>query len=293
MTDQSATRAPCLTDDFDPITEIAVPVRADRRYDRALAVAAKLAERWNVPVHIVHVRIQGDPVDNDRLEVIRSAFDAQHPLIRTESTLVSDDDVAGALESVVPATALIVMSSDHADHDGSTSTAEEILRRLGGPALMVGPHADSEHVIAPITVALDGSPTAERALTAAVAFAASINSRIELVQVVNKATSDHVARLRAEGQNVSESGYLRDVADRMSAEGHNVGWAVVHDEDPVHALIGANESVGGGPIVVGTHGDTGLSRRMLGSTAMGLVADNNFPVLVVTTGGRDEPELLA
>ena len=156
MTDPSATQAPCLTGEFDPITEIAVPIRANRRYDRALEVAATLAGRWIVPVHIVHVRVQNDPVDNDRLEVIRSAFDAQHPEIRTESTLLSDDVIARALKSVLPPTALIVMSSDHADRDGSTSTAEDILRHLGGLALIVGPHADSEHVIAPVTVALDG-----------------------------------------------------------------------------------------------------------------------------------------
>lgn len=293
MTDPSTTDAPCLTDEFAPITEIAVPIRANRRYDRALAAAATLAERWNVPVHIVHVRVQNDPVDNDRLEVIRSAFHNQHPAIHAKSTLVSGEVIARALESVVPPTALIVMSSDHADRDGSSSTAEDILRHLGGLALIVGPHADSEHVIAPVTVALDGSPTAERALAAATAFAGSIGSRIELVQVVGQATSDHVARLRAQGQTVSESGYLHSVAERMTAEGHSVGWALVHDEDPVHGLLDANKNIGGGLIVIGTHGDTGLTRRMLGSTAMGLVADNNFPVLVVTTGGRDEAELSA
>ena len=96
-------------------------------------------------MHIVHVRLPGDPVDNDRLEVVRSAFRARHPQIPIESTLVAGDAVAGALDSVVPSTALIVMSSDHADREGSASTAEEILRHVGVPALFVGPRADSEH----------------------------------------------------------------------------------------------------------------------------------------------------
>lgn len=292
MTNPPVSDAPCLIDEFVPITEISVPIQGNDRYERALAVAATLADRWSLPVHIVHVRLPGDPVDNDRLEVVRSAFRARHPQIPIESTLVAGDAVAGALDSVVPSTALIVMSSDHADREGSASTAEEILRHVGVPALFVGPRADSEHIIASVTVALDGSPTAERALGAATAFAASLGSRVELVQVVNQATVDHVARLRDTGENVSESGYLRGVADRLAAEGHSVGWEVVRDEDPVHGLLSSNEGLGGGPIVVGTHGDTGLARRMLGSTAMGLVAGNNFPVLVVTTGGRDEAELL-
>lgn len=291
MTHPSTTDAPCLIGEFDPVTEITVPIQARDRYERGLAVAAALAERWRLPVHIAHVRLSSDPVDNDRLEVVRSAFQARHPQIPTESTLVAGDAVPEALAPVVPRTALLVMSSDHADTDGTASIAEDILRDLGGVALLVGPRADSEHVIASVTVALDGSPTAERALPAGMAFAASLGTRAELVQVVNKATADHVARLREAGEQVSESGYVRSVADRLAAEGHNVGWEIVHDEDAVHGLLSSNERLGGGPIVIGTHGDTGLARRMLGSTAMGLVAGNNFPVLVVTTGGRDEPEL--
>ena len=81
MTDPSATQAPCLTGEFDPITEIAVPIRANRRYDRALEVAATLAGRWIVPVHIVHVRVQNDPVDNDRLDVIVYHF---RPLVASD-----------------------------------------------------------------------------------------------------------------------------------------------------------------------------------------------------------------
>ncbi len=43
--------------------------------------------------------------------------------------------------------------------------------------------------------------------------------------------------------------------------------------------------------MVGSHGASGLPRRMLGSTAMGLVAGNTHPVLVVTTRALDEAEL--
>lgn len=292
MTEPIATNAPCLVGEFQPVTEIAVPVLGLERYDRSLAVAALLAERWDVPVRIVHVRLPDDPVDNDELESIRSAFHGQHPDIRTESTLVAGDDVATAVESIVPSTALVLMSSDHVDRAATPSTAERILRKVG-VAMIVGPEADSEHVFGSVTVALDGSPTAERAVDPAMAFARSIDRPVELVQVVNASTVAHVGRLRAAGERVSESGYLQSVADRLESQERHAGWEVVHDEDPVAGVLGAVRRRGGGPVVLGSHGDSALGRRMLGSTAMGLVADNNYPVLVVSTVDGGEAELTA
>ncbi len=286
----SAVTAPCLIDEFEQVTEIAVPIAGTERYERSLAVAALLASRWGVPVRIMHVRAESDAIDNERLEQIRAAFDHQHPEVVAGSTLVSGADVAETVEAVTPRSALVVMSSDHADRRATGSMAERIVRAVGA-ALIVGPDADSEHVIGPVTVALDGSPTAEGALDAAVAFARSLGQRVELVQVVDAATSAHVARLRESGERVSESGYLQSVVDRLSERGQTAGWEIVHHDDPVDGILGAARRHGGGPIVVGSHGSSGLARRMLGSTAMGLVAGNTHPVLVVATRQPDEAEL--
>ncbi len=215
MNETAANTAPCLISEFDQVTEIAVPIAGTERYERSLAVAAILASRWGVPVRIMHVRSEGDVVGNDRLEQIRTAFDHQHPEVVAGSTLVAGDDVAESVEAVTPPTALVVMSSDHADRRPIGSMAERILRVVG-VALIVGPDADSEHVLGPVTVALDGSPTAERALDAACSFARSFDQRLELVQVVDGATSAHVARLREAGEQVSESGYLRSVVKRLA-----------------------------------------------------------------------------
>lgn len=291
MNRADATTAPCLTDEFEPITEIAVPLAGQQRHESALTLANALAEHWGLGVHIVHVRLPADPVDNDRLEEVRAAFRARHPQTEVSSTLLAAATVPEAVASAVPSTALIVMSSEHADRSGSSSTAEAILRSTGGPALLVGPHADYEDVAKPVIVALDGSPTAEGALDCAVAFSAALGQRLELVQVIDPATSAHVARLRSGGQQVSESGHVRAVAERLIADGHNVGWEVVHDTDPIRGLLAVEHRMGAGVIVVGSHGDSGLVRRMLGSTAMGLVAESSAPVLVMATGGRDEIEI--
>lgn len=291
MSEARTEQPPCLTGEFAPTSEITVPVLARDRHDPALTLANDLATRWGIGVHIVHVRLPDDPVDNDRLEKVRSAFRSRHPNTDVESTLVAGESVPEALAPVIAPRALTVMRSEHAARGGSASVAEGIVRVAGGPCLIIGPDADHEDLERPVLVALDGSPTAERALDTAVAFAESIDQRLVLVQVVTSATSTHVARLRSEGQRVSESGHLRSVARRLADNGHQVGWEVVHADDAVAGILGAARSLGAGVISLGTHGDSGLARRMLGSTAMGLVAEGTSPVLMVTTGGHDELEI--
>ena len=276
---ESIISAPCLVGEFSPVTEITVPIAGVERYDRAVAVAAKLAERWDIPVRIVHVRVADDPVDFDALEAIRAAFSHGHPGVPVAATLIAHDDIAAATEAVAPPTALVVMSSEHARRGPSSSMAEQILETIG-LAMILGPQADAEHVFGPVTVALDGSPTAE-----------SIDAPMEMVQIVGPATAKHVQSLRARGERVSESGYLRSVAERLAADGASVGWEVVHDDEPVDGLLRTVRGSGGGPIVVGSHGRSEVAHRMLGSTAMGLVADHAYPVLVVRTRRRPPPEL--
>jgi len=291
MSEARIEQPPCLTGEFEPTSEITVPVLARDRHDPSLTLASELAARWGVGVHIVHVRLPDDPVDNDRLEEIRSAFRARHPNTEVASTLVAGESVPEAFAPVVAPRALTVMRSEHAARGGSASVAEGIMRLAGGPCLIIGADADHEHLDRPVVIALDGSPTAERALDTAVAFAESIDQRLVLVQVVTSATSAHVAKLRSEGQRVSESGHLRSIADRLADNGHQVGWEVVHADDAVTGILGAVRSLGAGVITLGTHGDSGLARRMLGSTAMGLVAEGSCPVLMATTGGHDELEI--
>lgn len=293
MNRPSAMHAPHLSDEFLPTLEIIVPLAGKERHEPALTLAQRLAERWGIPVHIVHVQLQDDPVDGGRLEAARAAFRARYPQTGIKATLVAGDSVADAMTQVIPSSALIVMSSEHADEGEAGSVAEGILRSTGGPAVFLGPHADHEHIAGPVIVALDGSPTSEDALDCAVAFAEAMGERVQLVQVVDPATTQHVARLRADGQRVSESGHLQSVAARLVEAGHNAGWEVVHETDVVRGLIATARHCGSGVIAIGTHGDTGLARRMLGSTAMGLVAASTQPVLVVQTGGRDELEISA
>jgi len=275
------------------VDELVVPIAGKHRYDRAAAVATRLAERWNTTIRLIHVLTgDGDEIDADRLAKVRRELSAQYPATTFASSLLEGDDPVAAIVDALDDACLVVVATDHASQWGDEdSVGERIALAAKTPVLLCGPKVDSEHVFGPVVVGLDGSPTAEAGLEPAVSLARSLDTRLWLVRAVDSLTVEHIRRLKASGSSASESGYLLDVAERLGDRGIDVGWEIVHDDDAVSAILGFAANQEAGPIVAGTHGDEGLSRRMFGSTAMGLVESSRYPVLVVNAGGRDEPQL--
>jgi nucleotide-binding universal stress UspA family protein len=111
-----------------------------------------------------------------------------------------------------------------------------------------------------------------------------------LLSAVPAATTEHVAKLRERGENVSESGYLRSVAQRLEGS-PNVRWEIIHDDDPVEAIARFVETHDVRLVVATTHGETGLARRAFGSVSIGMVERLPVPVLVVKSGGTDSVPL--
>jgi nucleotide-binding universal stress UspA family protein len=142
-----------------------------------------------------------------------------------------------------------------------------------------------------ILVAVDASPTGERALQTAIGLAAASQARLRIVHAVDTANvnfgtaelpgrPDMAESLVRNGQDILrgaeaaaaaagiafESGLLRiDTLDQRIAE------AVAHEAETWPADL----------IVVGTHGRRGLSRLFLGSVAEGIARVATRPVLLV------------
>ncbi len=169
--------------------------------------------------------------------------------------------------------------------------AEAVTRIIDGAVLLCGPKVLEPNVAGPIIVPLDGSPRSERALDYAIAMAANNDQTLRLVSVVDEATVDHVAKLKARGETVTESGYLRSVAERLAGDGVDVAWEVIHAKDPVVAITDFAAARKAAMIVAATHGESALARRVFGSVCMGMVETGSAPVLVVKTGPADTGEL--
>lgn len=156
------------------------------------------------------------------------------------------------------------------------STAEEVLRLVREPIVLVGPYA--EHArrgpVGPIVACVDGSDLAESTLPVATALAARIGAQLELVEVNEP---DLAGVLQASGADVSESGYLARTVTSLP-EALRPTYEVLHGK-PAEAIV---EYADGRAelIAVATHGRTGAARAVLGSVAMGVVRHATCPVLV-------------
>ena len=139
-----------------------------------------------------------------------------------------------------------------------------------------------------ILVPYDGSTTSARALP----YAAAISkigepARIVLLTVLptrQEPDSPNGTMARQDWERTSRR-KLQNAARRL--RGMGVGtvdletrWSVQTDEEIVAAAKEHNASL----IVIGTHGRSGLSRALLGSTAMSVVRESHVPCMLVPPG---------
>ncbi|MDH4148328.1 MAG: universal stress protein [Acidimicrobiia bacterium] len=281
----------------EPLTELVVPVVAKGFYDRGAAIAARLAVRWGTSVRLVHVATPSDPVDEDAVAAAAARLRAARPGVTVAADRVEsvDDGPSAVADAVIGALrdrSLVVMATDHVTRWlGAGSVGEEIVRRAPMPVLLCGPHTDSEHVFGALVVAVDGSPTAEAAMPEALALARGLSASLTAVQIVDAATTAHVARLRAEGEQVAESSYLSGLVADMEVAGVELGWEIIHADDPVEGILAFAGRKDAGMLVMGTHGLSGATRRAFGSVTMGVVEKSPTPVLVVRDGAGAEGQL--
>lgn len=141
-----------------------------------------------------------------------------------------------------------------------------------------------------ILVPIDGSSTAERGLTEAIALARLTHGRLRLVHVVDELSfalamdayagfaGDWIEQLRKDGKKLLEEAQGRAARDGVQAD-------IVLCEafrSPVHEQVIAEAFASNADlIVIGTHGRRGVGRWILGSSAEHILRTSPVPVLLV------------
>jgi len=129
-----------------------------------------------------------------------------------------------------------------------------------------------------VVVGMDGSPDSEHALAVATTVMGDRRCCLVLCEVV-----DYDTEIDPSGAGVSEAtDRLEEVAKTLTD--HNVTVEVVAGR-PVQALAEVAERHDADMVVVGTRG-RGVSRRLLGSVAEGLLAQSRRPVMVTHQGSE-------
>jgi nucleotide-binding universal stress UspA family protein len=139
-----------------------------------------------------------------------------------------------------------------------------------------------------ILVPVDGSPPADGAVTLALRLADDHAAEITFCSIVNSNSvasesafvgadpTPIVEALEADGARL-----VAEATEKARAAGVASKTQVSHADSPVEGILGVALSHKADLIVMGSHGWSGLSRLVLGSTTEGVLRQSLVPVLVV------------
>jgi nitrous-oxide reductase len=284
------------------IRSIIVPVDGSALAEAAIPYAIAIAERANSTISFVLVHPEKyPPLLIDPATIYLRDLTRRHSerLGSSVSSIILNGPPARCLATHARDTGadLVVMTTHGRGGVRLAwfgSVAEELIRTLEVPVLIVRPESDgSVRTFDPteILVPLDGSPLAETAFSPAAALARLWDSEMSLVQVVYPVATgnDPVLPLPA-GYDAEYAGELRtgaqDYVSRMALElrGQGIrasGVALIGDVPVAESLAQLARPDRVGLLALATHGRGGLRRLVLGSIAAKLMRAAQVPVLVV------------
>jgi len=261
------------------IQHLIVPVDGSDASWRAVDVAVGLARRGDATLDVVEVVF--DHRDAPEAETRLGERIEQHDtdgVAATTQVIVAAESVAQAIGHEVEQhpEVTVVLASHGRGRSAALlgSVTEELLERIFGPVLVVGPRATAAHFSGPVIGTVDGSDASESVLPLAAAWAIELGVEPWIVEV-----TEPDARVDAD---VSESAYPARLARKLAKNsGHPVQFEVLHGEHVHDEVADFASSIDASMIVASTHGRTGMSRFVIGSTAAAIVRHAGCPVLLV------------
>jgi nucleotide-binding universal stress UspA family protein len=162
------------------------------------------------------------------------------------------------------------------------SVTERVVRNGGAPTLVVPPESDREYPPESVLVGSDGSDGSAAAVDEGLGIADAAGATLHLVSVLES----NVLGIDLGSSQIDEAREQRDeelfapVRERADERGVTVETAVEEGDvvDRLDEYADANDI---DLVVVGTHGRTGIDKRILGSVTENLMRSASVPVLSV------------
>lgn len=261
------------------VQHLIVPVDGSDASWRAVDVAVSLAQRGDASVDVIEVVFDEHDVPDAEARLAERLD--QHDTAAVPVTThvrVAAESVAQVIGNEVEQhpEVTVVLASHGRGRSAALlgSVTEELLERIFGPVLVVGPHTTSTSFDGPIIVTVDGSDASETVLPLAAAWGIELGSEPWIVEVAEPSTEVSA--------DVSESAYPARLARTLAREsGHPVQFEVLHGEHVHDEVADFASSLNASLIVASTRGRTGMSRFVIGSTAAAIVRHAPCPVLLV------------
>ena len=261
------------------VQHLIVPVDGSDASWKAVNIALALARRVDSTVEVVEVAADEAEVDGLETALTERVQQPSGADVTISTTVrVADVSVAATLEEIVDdhPDGMVVMSSHGHGRSAALlgSVTEELLQRTFGPILVVGPHTQPSDFDGPIIATVDGSKASEFGLPLAAAWGIELRGEPWVVQV---ADPDAVT-----SPDTSESAYTARLARRLAKDsGHPAQFEVLHGHDVADEVSDFASSMGATMVVATTHGRSGMSRFVIGSTAAALVRHARCPVMLL------------
>ena len=166
------------------------------------------------------------------------------------------------------------------------SVTERVVRSSSVPVLVVPPDSDRSYPPERVLVGTDGSGGSDAALGEAVDLATAAGAALHVVTVLESS----LLGIDVRSASAAEERERRDAellaAAREQAEDAGVATVetAVEEGGVVESLNGYAADHDVDLVVVGTHGRTGIDRRLLGSVTEDLLRTADVPVLSVRAG---------
>lgn len=217
-----------------------------------------------------------------------------------ETAVLDGDPATAILDDAVDCDADLVVMGTH----GRTgihryvagSVTEQVVRRAPVPVLTAHAYDDDDGP-APepgrfdrVLLPTDRSPAAEASVPHAIAFAEIADAEVNVLNVVDVSNTTGGATVAVDpSDEFHEAGEAATerIADRVREAGLSATTTVV-DGFPARDVLSYADDNPVDLIVMGTHGRTGVSRFLLGSTTERAIRHADAPVLAVNT--REEAE---
>lgn len=256
-----------------------VPVDGSDESWRGVDVALSIAKRSSARVEMVEVVLTSKDVAESQQRMDSALQDRDTYGVQISATAIAlRGDVAQTISEKVrehPGSTVVMTSRGRGRSAAFVgSVAEDLLRKLNDPVVIVGPKAIVTDFSGPVIVTVDGSDTSEAALPVAAAWSIELSSPQWIVEVLQPDVADGSEKDRAK--------YPQLLAQRLTAiSGHPVEHVVLVNRRPDSAVAGLAEELSASLIVSSTHGRTGMPRFVAGSTVAGFVRLAPCPVLLI------------
>ena len=274
---------------------ILVPIDGSSVAEHAGTYAIRLSERFGASVHVVSVLERGLVGGDDDGEGERAVDEladraADRDLEVTTELREQEDDVHKAILASADehGADLIVMGTTGRSGLGRFllgSVAQQTLRESPVPVTTVHEETDFEAEFERVLVPTDGSHSAATALDHAIDLAVETGARLHVVHVTDEETVDEVETFDVSETTAADEVGLEPVDDALErirrSDLERVDVSTPSGRVDQRILASA-VTHGADCIVMGTHGETGLRRYLLGSTTERVVRFAGVPVIGIS-----------